>query len=308
MSTIDAMPDLNDLAITLAAADLGGFGAAARARHVSQSTVSRAVRRVEDALGRDLFSRVGRDAEPTESGLTAIAGLRQLLIDWQLLCNSAAARTTHLEVFCTLTASQTIVPELLADYRVEHPEVKLVLRTGPASAALDALVERRVDAAIAPLPRTLPRDVASVPVTVTDLVAIAAPDRSTWEDSALVLPESGLTRDLVDTWRRTALPRNIEIHGTANHEEVVALAALGSGIGIVPRLVVETSVLAQRLVLVEPPKPLPSMMIGLCVLRSTLTTEPVAGLWATIANASARTPQQNRLGTRPEVGAGHRSP
>jgi DNA-binding transcriptional LysR family regulator len=51
-----------------AAAQLGSFTAAAEALRVSQPAVAEQVRKLESALGVDLFARVGRGVVPTEAG------------------------------------------------------------------------------------------------------------------------------------------------------------------------------------------------------------------------------------------------
>ena len=276
------MPDLDDLSLALAAAERANFGAVARARHVSQSTVSRAVQRVEAALGVALFEREGRSVRALASAEPVLDGLRTILSTWNALGDSPH-RAGSLSIFCTLTASQTIVPDVLAAFRREHPTVELSLRTGAAGRALDAALSGEVDAAFAPLPRSLPRALVSRQVAVTPLVAFTASDARIarqWTDVRLVLPAPGVTRSLVDEWRRVHLRTDHSVQETESHEEVVTLTALGSGIGIVPRLVLESSALRPRLRELTPPARLPSMHIGLCAQRRAVADGPLALLWA----------------------------
>ena len=64
------MVAIDDLALVVDAADAQHLGAVARARHVSQSTVSRSIQRVEAALGRTLFVREGRTDQYDEAERT----------------------------------------------------------------------------------------------------------------------------------------------------------------------------------------------------------------------------------------------
>ena len=275
---------MDDFVVALDAVDRVNFGAVARSRHVSQSTVSRSVQRVEAALGLELFERDGRRVRVLPGAATAVEGLRSIAVGWAALIQSGQ-RSGMLSVFCTVTASQTIVPELLATFRRAHPTVELSLRTGAASKALDAVLHAEVDAAIAPLPRSLPRPLVSRQVSTLPLIAIAALDVRVdrgWTDAHLVIPGEGVTRQLVDSWRRANLGAHT-VQDTESHEEVVALAALGSGIGIVPRLVADTSALRPRLREVIPPARLPSLQIGLCAQRRAITSGPLALLWAMLA-------------------------
>ena len=276
-----SVPTLDDISLTVAAADRSNFGAVARARHVSQSTVSRAVQRVEASLGLPLFEREGRTVRLLPSAAPAVDALRSMITTWTSLSQGDQGPGT-LSIFCTVTASQTIVPEVLATFRRAHPTVELSLRTGPASGGIDAVRRGEVDAAIAPLPATLPRGLVSRHVATLPLVAIAALDARVergWQDAHLVIPGQGVTRQLVDGWRKVNLGAHT-VQDTESHEEVVALTALGSGIGIVPRLVADSSALRPRLREVTPPARLPSLQIGLCAQRRTADAGPLALLWS----------------------------
>ena len=276
------MPGLDDIVLTVAAADRANFGAVARANHVSQSTVSRAVQRVEASLGVPLFDREGRSVQVLATAAPVLDGLRSIVHTWNALGQSPNPAGS-LSIFCTLTASQTIVPDVLAAFRREHPTVELSLRTGAAGRALDAALSGEVDAAFAPLPRSLPRALVSLEVATTPLVAFCALDTRVsraWADVRLVLPRPGVTRSLIDEWRRVHMNTEHSVQETETHEEVVTLTALGSGIGIVPRLVLESSALRPRLRELSPPARLPTMRIGLCAARRDIARGPLALLWA----------------------------
>jgi DNA-binding transcriptional LysR family regulator len=63
-----AQMDLNDVAMFVRVVDAGAFATAARARRVPTSTVSRAVARLERALGTRLLQRTTRAVVPTAEG------------------------------------------------------------------------------------------------------------------------------------------------------------------------------------------------------------------------------------------------
>lgn len=271
------MVSIADLAVVVAAADVQNLGAVARTRHVSQSTVSRSVQRIESELGRALFIREGRSVHLANEAIPVVDEIRDIVDRWRELAGTGAAADETLSIYCTVTASQTIVPELLASFRRLYPSMRLRLQTGPASAAIDAVLDGSVDAAIAPLPKGLPKTLWAAEVATTPLIAVCSPDNRMWADQQIILPKQGLTRELAERWCRRSLP-SFEVQETDSHEEVVALAALGSGIGIVPRLVVEASALRQRLRELAPPKRLPLMRIGLVVRASNRQLPRVVAL------------------------------
>ena len=276
------MASIDDIRLSVAAWDRATFTVVAREQHVSQSTVSRAVQRVEAELGVMLFDRNGRSTRVQPDASATLERLRSILALWDSAQTPRGPKRATLSIFCTVTASQSIVPQLLSAFRRAHPDTKLELRTGPAGAALDAAKSGEVDAAIAPLPERLPKSMESVLITSTPLVAVISKDLprpTTWAGVHLIAPEPGVTRTLVDRWRE-ALGSPHTLQETESHEEVVALTALGSGIGIVPKLVVESSALRSQLREVKPPIPLPIMQIGLCARSSAVKRGALADLWA----------------------------
>ena len=61
---------------------------------------------------------------------------------------------------------------------------------------------------------------------------------------------------------------------------LVALAAVGSGIALVPALVLDASPQRNHLTVLRPPRPLPSLDIGLCALRRATDRQPLSLLWS----------------------------
>jgi LysR family transcriptional regulator, positive regulator for ilvC len=274
------MPELDDFRLTIAAAERGNFGAVARELHVSQSTVSRAVQRTETAIGRSLFNRIGRAVELQGDAARSIESLRELIEQWEQLVAAAHHNSvSELTIFCTVTASQLIAPPLLERFRRLRPDVHLDLRTGPAGSAVDAVRSGEVSTAIAPLPARLPRGLIGVTIATTALVAVAPIDVRGFGGQTVILSRQGLIRDLAERWVRRALPATTIVRDAETNEEVLALAALGSGIAIIPELVLDASPLKKRVRVLRPEMALPSVAVGLVARRADIESEPLASLW-----------------------------
>jgi DNA-binding transcriptional LysR family regulator len=71
--------DLDLLRSFVSVVDAGGFTRAGERVHRTQSTVSQQIRRLEDALGRELVHRNGRQASPTEEGERLLSYARRIL-------------------------------------------------------------------------------------------------------------------------------------------------------------------------------------------------------------------------------------
>src|ERR1043166_1416604 len=73
------MLDIDLLRSFVSVVDAGGFTRAGERVHRTQSTVSQQIRRLEDALGRELVHRNGKQATPTEEGERLLSYARRIL-------------------------------------------------------------------------------------------------------------------------------------------------------------------------------------------------------------------------------------
>jgi LysR family positive regulator for ilvC len=270
------------------------FGKAARASHISPSALSRSIQRLEAEIGEPLFEREHHRVSLTPAGEAFRHHVLNVLEDWARFGEEQAGRrgslTGTVHVYCTVTAAQSIVPDLLGRVRRAHPGIRIELATGYAADAIDQLRGGDIDASIAPLPERLPAGVVSRVLTTTPVVFVAPAVEGPvtdqvqrravrWATVPLVLPAHGLARIYVDEWlaQRGVTPTvYAEIQG---HEAILSLVALGCGVGVVPRLVLESSALRDRIAEVPVRPPLPAFDIGLCVRERSLSNPLVAAIW-----------------------------
>ncbi|MDW3687089.1 LysR family transcriptional regulator [Cupriavidus sp. CV2] len=118
----------------VAAAEHGSISAAARARHVSQPSVSQAVAQLEETLGEALFRRqVSRGLELTPAGQRLLGRARDILALAAGLASDGAdqAQARGLSGQLSLTCFQDLgayyAPRLLAGFRRLHPQVAVTL-------------------------------------------------------------------------------------------------------------------------------------------------------------------------------------
>ena len=181
----------------------------------------------------------------------------------------------ELRIFATVTACQALLPDLLAPLREAHPQIRLDIRTGDAAAALARLDEGEVDAAVAGIPKRLPQSMVTRTLAVTDLVLVSAANSE--PDGPFVVPARGLVREAAFRWFRKTGVKPVIAAEPDGHEALLALVALGCGTGVVPRLVLESSAVRERLV--ELPADLEPLTIGLCARRADLHRPLIAALW-----------------------------
>jgi DNA-binding transcriptional LysR family regulator len=131
------------------AAEAGSLGLAARRAGVAQSTVSRALARLEATVGVEIARRSGRAFRLTEAGELLLPLAREVLGDVERLARAAGeARgevggTVRLSL-CTSLGRHVILPALIG-WRAERPQAALDIRfeerdLDPRTAGVDLVV------------------------------------------------------------------------------------------------------------------------------------------------------------------------
>jgi DNA-binding transcriptional LysR family regulator len=145
------MYDPVQLRTFLAVAQTLSFTQAARRLGLRQSTVSQHVRRLEDATGRQLFTRDTHSVELTEDGEAMLGFARTIL---QAHERAAAFFTgTRLRGRLRFGVSEDFVltrlPEILESFRRDHPEVDLELTVELSGTLHEQLAAGRLDLVLA---------------------------------------------------------------------------------------------------------------------------------------------------------------
>ncbi len=137
----------------LAVYESGSVKAAAEALHVTPPAVSAAVAALESALGTALFEKAGRGIVPTDAGTTFAGYVRQLI---GLLGEAAGAVREadrgRLRLGAVATASEYVLPPLIASFVREHPHVELSLSVLPRDELFALAADRAVDVVLAGRP------------------------------------------------------------------------------------------------------------------------------------------------------------
>ncbi|MBV5263420.1 LysR substrate-binding domain-containing protein [Pinisolibacter aquiterrae] len=144
--------NLRDLQYVLAVADLGHFGRAAEACHVSQPTLSGQILKLEDELGVRIFERVGRSIRPTPVGEQILAHARRAVSSADDITALARASRDPLAGPLRLGVIPTLAPYLmpfvLPIAAEALPAAPLMLYEDLTANLLQALTEGRLEAAI----------------------------------------------------------------------------------------------------------------------------------------------------------------
>ncbi len=124
-------PDLTDLSAFVAVARAGGFRDAARASGISASSLSEAVRRLEENLGVRLLNRTTRSVSPTEAGARVLERLTPALAEVQAALDGVnafrdrPAGTLRLNVPASF--GRSVLPAILAGFMNTYPDIQVEL-------------------------------------------------------------------------------------------------------------------------------------------------------------------------------------
>ncbi len=131
MDTTASRLDWSLVQVFLAVADSGSLSQAARALGISQPTVGRQIRQIEEQLDVTLFHRQPRGLLLTEAGFALLPHARQMADGLRALSLCAAGRSNKLSGPVRITASVFTahhhLPPILARLRAEEPEISIDL-------------------------------------------------------------------------------------------------------------------------------------------------------------------------------------
>lgn len=229
------------------------FARAAEAVNLSPSALSRLVARLEEELGVTLFERSSREVSLTEEGRRFEAFAKSCLAGQEeLLASFARAGDTvsgTLHVYASVTACYTIMPPFIRRLSAKYPGIHLSVETGDPAGAMPAVREGRAELAVAAIPDTPPDFFDCISVRTSPLVFAASCSGPYVEVSGspqdivssvpLILPKAGIARERFDSWVRSRNVTPRVAAETEGNEAIMALAALGMGIALVPKIVLE---------------------------------------------------------------------
>jgi LysR family positive regulator for ilvC len=283
-----------ELSIFLHLAESLHFARSAKAAGMSPSALTRFVQRLEEELGQPLFLRTRRSVVLTRAGeifrdhaRAQLAGHARLL---EALAAEKQAPTGELRIACTVTACHSVLPRLLARCRARYPGIHLQLSTSDAARCLQALENDEVDLAVVPEPDRPASELCFVRLAFTELSFIAPSSEeelarrvklggSHWNGLPVILPRRGLERERLDAWLEEHGGRPEVYAEVDGNEAILALVALGCGVGVVPELVRKDSPLRGRIEQVDVKRPPRGYHVSLCAKHRTLSRRTAGALW-----------------------------
>jgi LysR family transcriptional regulator, hydrogen peroxide-inducible genes activator len=147
---------LSELRYLVAVADLRHFGHAAERCHVTQSTLSIQLRKLEDFLGVTLVERTSRQIDITPIGQRIVIRARRILEEADQICDLArqdeGLLASGLKLGVIPTLSPYLFPLFLDALHRTYPQLRLILHEDLTANLIEALGAYEVDVLLLALP------------------------------------------------------------------------------------------------------------------------------------------------------------
>lgn len=230
----------------------GGFSQAAKTVFATQSTVSKAVRQIEDEIGAPLLDRLGHRSTLTVVGEIVYRRAVKILAERESLMAELdelrGLKRGTLRLGLPPVGSSTLFAPLFAIYRNRHPTIDIRLVEHGSDRLEEILHAGEIDLAASLLP--VSDEFEWQEVRREPLVAVLKADHAFAEKASITLAElkdqpfllfeSGfaLNRIIVDACRRAGIEPSVAAR-SSQIDFIVELAAAGLGIAFLPRMIAE---------------------------------------------------------------------
>ena len=277
--------DIRSIKLYLHLCDSLHFGRTAEQMHVSPSTLSRALQRLEDEVGTKLFERDNRSVSLTSAGNEFKLFAEQTLSHWINLRTridpTQDVLRGRLNIYCSVTAAYSHLPKLLDRFRREHPLVEIALITGDAANAVAEVQQNRADIGIAALPESFPTSlhfakIGNVPLSIIaptihcKVQQMVNSPNIAWDELPFIIPDHGPGRRRAENWfKQMGITPTIYAQ-VSGQEAITSMVALGCGVSISPEAVLQNSPVRDRIQILSSPVAIPAFELGCCCKQKRL--------------------------------------
>jgi DNA-binding transcriptional LysR family regulator len=150
----DGRPSLRELEVLRSLIQSRKTTSAAVSLGVSQPAISRAIASLEGRMGRSLFSREGGRLIPNADAFALEEEARPIFaaLDRIRVWPDGVARQGVLRVAASPTLAQFLLPDILAQLRIEQPDLTIHVEIGTNTAVVASVADRLADIGIADTP------------------------------------------------------------------------------------------------------------------------------------------------------------
>ena len=241
--------DIKHLRYFVAVAEEMNFGRAAQRLHIAQPALSRQIARLEADFGGPLFDRLRPQIKLTVAGTTLLPRARELLIRLDELVDvtrrAAGGGQGVIEIGFVGSATFSILPEILREYRTRFADVDVLLHHMAKGDLVRALIDRRIQVAFTRPGIDDPEIQNEVVAREPMILALPADDPLAQRSSLalrslanrpFIIPNPKLEDPVHDIFREAGFTPRIG-QETADLHTALGLVAAGFGYAVLPESV-----------------------------------------------------------------------
>lgn len=243
---------IRHLRIFQAVCEYGTTTAAASALHLSQPSVSTAIKEMEESYGVAFFDRIGNRLCLTSAGEKLLQYAIQLLSLFDQMEDEIRSADTHsvLRVGSSITIASCRLPGLIKSMKSRYPQLQAEVWVGNSSEVSQKVLENQLDIGMI---ESMPNDenLFGQQFSHDELVFLCSPDNplaqktdispSMLTDKQFLLREDGsAARELVEAMLMSAT--GVEPHivwKSSSNQVIVKAAKAGLGIAVLPNILVQ---------------------------------------------------------------------
>nr|WP_301099423.1 HTH-type transcriptional activator IlvY [Otariodibacter sp.] len=287
--------NIQNLKLFLDIINTHSFIRTAEKNHMSASTLSRHIQRMEEEIGQPLLLRDNRQVILTEAGRKFLSFAEQTWLSWQQIQQELSQKQNELEgelkLFCSVTAAYSHLPKILERFRQRYPKVEIKLSTGDPAKALNTVQSLKSDLALAGKPEFLPHNIAfqfiddiSLSLVVPKITCLATKllkySPIDWQHIPFILPVEGPARQRIEHWFKLQKIRKPQIYATVEgHEAILSMVAVGCGVAMLPDVVVQHSAVSDQVSFFLPDIAIKPFELGVCVQHRRLKEPIIQAFW-----------------------------
>ncbi len=296
--------DLTDLRLFVAMAEERHLTRGAARAHLAPSSASHRLRLLEEGLQTPLFERHARGLVPTRAGEALLHNARQVLARVEQLQANLAPYAQgirgHVGLWANTHATHSFLPDDLADFLQQHPQVSVSLEEHTSPEIAVAVAQGAVELGVLAEPGNR-SGIALHPYRQDRLVLIAPPQHPLAQrtqarfaevlDEAFVMLHSGSAIHTFTMNAAAALGRHLDVRiQVRSFEAVCRMVGAGVGIGLVPRSAVSHNAGHAPPVQIALDEPWAQRDLQVCVRQGAELSGFASALLAWLQRPSAHAP------------------
>lgn len=284
--------DLTDLRLFVAVAEEGNLTRGAARVFLAPSSASHRIRRLEESLNATLLERQTRGVALTRAGEALLRNARQVLASLEQMHANLSPFATgirgHVSLWANTHATHTFLPDDLASFLRQHPQVSVSLEEHTSADIVVAVANGEIDvgvladsghsAGVEVVPYRRDRLVLIVPRGHA-LAACSAVGFADVLGHPFVMLHAGSAIHTFTMNAAAALGRHLDVRiQVRSFEAICRMVGAGVGVGMVPRSAVRVAGLDEPPVVVAMHEPWAQRDLQICVRKGAVLSGFAAAL------------------------------